>query len=76
MIPDENLGRLQSRLQWEAGGPLADLSNQALDSVIAGLGALATRVRAAAEEQPLVSLLVAFQLGYAAGKWGPRRAQH
>jgi hypothetical protein len=73
MIKDEEIDRLKSRLQWEAG-PLTDLSRQGVDALIASLGALAARLRERTEERPLVSLLVAFQLGFAAGKWG-RRAQ-
>jgi hypothetical protein len=67
---------LESRLQWEQGGPLADLSSRGLDALTAGLGALASEVRRQTEKRPIVSLLVAFELGFATGRWGPRRAQH
>ena len=75
MIKDQELDRLKSRLQWEAG-PFADLSSRGLDALIAGLGALAAQLRHTTADRPLVSLLLAFQLGFAAGRWGPRRAQH
>jgi hypothetical protein len=74
-MKDKEIDRLKSRLQWEAGPP-ADLSNRGLDALIASCGALAARLRHTTEDRPLVSLLIAFQLGFAAGKWGPRRAQH
>ncbi len=67
--------RLKSRLQREAG-PLTELSNRGLDALIAGFGDLAARLRQTTDERPLVSLLIAFQLGFAAGKWGPPRARH
>ena len=75
MIKDEEIDRLKSRLQWEAG-PLANLSNRGLDRLLAFLGGLAAQLRRTTEHRPLVSVLFAFQLGFAAGKWGPRRAQH
>ncbi len=69
------IDRLKSRLQWEAG-PLTDLSSRGLDAGIAGLSAFAAWLRESAKERPLVSLMVAFEIGFAAGKWGPRHAQH
>ena len=76
MAEHEEIDRLKRRLQWEGGGPLADLSNQATgrDWPIR-VRALACWVREMAEERPLISLLLAFQLGFAAGRWGPRRAK-
>jgi hypothetical protein len=75
-MSEAEINRLKSQLQWEQGGPLADLSSQGLNALIAGLSALASTVHRQAEERPLVSLLVAFELGLATGRWGPRRAQH
>ena len=71
----EEIDRLNTRLQWESGGPLAHLADQATDALAARAEALADWVREKAEERPLVSLLCAFQLGFAAGRWGPRRAK-
>ena len=71
----EEIDRLKSRLQWESGGPLAQLANQAVGTFVSRAEALAVWVRERGEEQPLVSLLCAFQLGFAAGRWGPRRAK-
>ena len=72
----EEIDRLKARLHWESGGPLAKLASKAVDTFISTARALADRVRDNAEERPLVSLLFAFQLGFAAGRWGPRRAKH
>jgi hypothetical protein len=75
VMPEEEIDRLKSRLQWEAQ-PLADLSNQGLNALFRGLGVLAARLREGTKERPLTSLLLAFEIGFAAGRWGPRRAQH
>ena len=72
----EEIDRLKARLHWESGGPLAHIANQLVGTFISTGGALADRVRDNAEERPLISLLFAFQLGFAAGRWGPRRAKH
>jgi hypothetical protein len=72
----EEVDRLRSRLHWESGGPLAHLADQAVDAFASRAGALLAWVRERTEERPLVSLLSAFQLGFAAGRWGPRRAKH
>lgn len=71
----EEINRLNSRLEWESGGPLAHLADQAVDAFASRAGTLAAWVRERAGERPLVSLLCAFELGFAAGRWGPRRAK-
>ena len=71
----DEIDRLTSRLHWESGGPLALLVDQAVDVIATRAAALAAWVRERAEERPLVSLLAAFQLGFAAGRWGPNRAK-
>jgi hypothetical protein len=71
----EEIDRLTRRLQWEGGGPLTDLSVQVLDGLAIRVRALVFRVREMADERPLISLLLAFQLGLAAGKWEPDHAQ-
>ena len=76
MERDEEIDRLKTRLQWESGGPLAHLASEATNVLKATAKGLAGWVRAHAEQRPLVSLLCAFQLGYAAGRWGKRRAEH
>lgn len=71
----DDLDQLKRRLQWEAG-PLTDLSNRATGMIFAYMGDLARWLRVRTEEQPLVSLLLALQIGFAVGYWGPRRAKH
>jgi hypothetical protein len=75
MERQEEIDRLKSRLHWESGGPLAHLANQAVDALVSTGETLAAWMRQRSEERPLVSLLFAFQPGFAAGRWGPRRAK-
>jgi hypothetical protein len=72
----EDIDRLKAQLQWKSGGPLANLAGEATDALAAGAKVLAGWVRENAEMRPLMSLLCAFQLGFAAGRWGSRRAKH
>ena len=73
MERQEEIDRLKSRLRWER--PLAHLANQAVDAFVWTGETLAAWMRQRSEERPLVSLLFAFQPGFAAGRWGPRRAK-
>ena len=75
MVEDKEIERLRRRLRWEAGGPLTEISNQATASLFSALGSVAQWARQAGEERPLISLLLAFQAGFALGHWGPRRAK-
>jgi hypothetical protein len=73
---NQEIDRLERRLKREAPGPLTDLSNQTTASVFSLLRALAERVRHSAEEMPLISLLIAFEAGFAVARLGHRRANH
>jgi hypothetical protein len=75
MERDEEIERLKTRLHWESGGPLAHLANQTMNASVSAAETLAAWLRERGEERPLVSLLLAFQLGFAAGRLGPRRAK-
>jgi hypothetical protein len=76
MVEDTEVDRLKRRLTWEGAGPITDLSNRATDTLTAQSRAFADWVRGMGEERPLISLLIAFQIGFAVGRWGSRRAQH
>jgi hypothetical protein len=52
-----------------------DRSNQLLDGLALIVRTLVFWVRKMSEGRPLISILLAFQLGLAAGKWGPGRAK-
>ena len=76
MANREEIDRLKRRLQWEGGGPLTDLSNHMTASAFSLLRALAQWIRDSAEEMPLISLLIAFEAGFAVARLGHRRAKH
>ena len=76
MAENKELDRLQRRLMREAPAPLTDLSHQRTASVSSLLRALAQWVRDLAEEMPLISLLIAFEAGFAVARLGHRRAKH
>ena len=76
MAENDEVDRLKRQLNREGIGPLADLTNQAADALVARIGTFATWVREMGEDRPLISILIAFQIGFAAGRWGPRRAKH
>jgi hypothetical protein len=76
MIENEELDRLKRRFTWEGGGPLAELSSRLTDALTERGGEFVSWVREMARDRPLISLLMAFQIGFAAGRWGPRRAKH
>ena len=75
MVESGELNRLKRRLTWEGAEPLTQLSNRAADTVVARGGEFVTWVREMTEERPLISLWVAFQIGFAIGRWGPHRAK-
>ena len=72
----EEIEQLERRLRRERTGALTDISNRTTDAVFAAIRFLARWLRRAGEERPLISLLLAFQAGFAVGHWGPRRANH
>ena len=66
-----------ARAAAEVGGAGATtLSNQMTASLFSLLRALAQWVRESAEERPLISLLLAFEAGFAVARVGRRRAKH
>jgi hypothetical protein len=76
MAGKEEIDRLKERLSWDGAGPLAELSVRSMDAMTARGQAFANWVREMAEDRPLISLLIAFQIGFAVGRWGPYRAKH
>jgi hypothetical protein len=76
MAENKEMERLERRLKWEAPGPLTDISNQMTASAFSLLRALAEWVRHSAEDMPLISLLLAFEAGFAVARLGHRRAKH
>src|SRR6185503_6656476 len=52
MDRSEEIDRLNSRLHWDSGGPLAHLADQAADAFASRVEALLAWVRERAEERP------------------------
>ena len=75
MAENEEIDRLKRRLSWEGAAPLAELSNRTLDALTTRGAAFASWMREMGEDRPLISLLIAFQIGFALGHWGPHRAK-
>jgi hypothetical protein len=76
MADNDELDRLRRRLRREAAGPLTDISNHATASLISVLGTLVQWIRRAGQERPLISLLVAFEAGFAVARLKRRHAKH
>jgi hypothetical protein len=76
MTESGDLDRLQKRLTWEGARPLAQLSNGLTEALMVRGREIVTWMREMTMERPLVSLWFAFQIGFAAGRWGSRRAKH
>ena len=70
----QEIDRLRRRLGWEAGGPLAQASTQATDTLVSIIRSAVSWMRQSGEERPLISILLAFEAGFALGRWGGRRA--
>ena len=71
---EQEIDRLRRRLGWEAGGPLAEISNHATDALGSIISAMVSWIRRSGEERPMISVLLAFEAGFALGRWGGRRA--
>ena len=75
MAENAEIDRLKRRLTWEGAATLADLSNRATETLRTRGGAFVSWVHEMGEDRPLISLLLAFQIGFPVGRWGPRRAK-
>ena len=71
---EQQIDQLRRRLGWEAGGPLTQVSTQVTDTLVSILRSAVSWVRRSGEEHPLISVLLAFEAGFAVGRWGGRRA--
>ena len=67
---EQEIDRLRRRLGWEAGGLLAQVSSRATDTFRSAV----SWMRQSGEEHPLISVLLAFEAGFALGRWSGRRA--
>ena len=75
MAEIEEVDSLKRRRRREGAGPIAELSNRAMDAATARGREFVSWVRQMADDRPLISLLIACQIGFSVGYWGPRRAK-
>ena len=75
MAVDEPIRRLNRELSRHSLGPVTTIFNQIVASLASGLQSLATWLRDTARDRPLITLLLAFQAGYAVARLGRRNAR-
>ena len=75
MPADEPIHRLNRELSRHSLGPVTIISNQIVASLASGLQSGATWLRDPARDRPLITLLLAFQAGYAVARIGRRNAR-
>jgi hypothetical protein len=75
MADNQQIDRLNRRLRSQSLGPVTMISDQALASLGSGLQMLVTWLRQAAQDRPLVTLLLSLEAGFAVARMGRRRAR-
>ena len=76
MNMDERIDRLQARLRRQSLGPIDKVLNEVIVRLSAAVRSLAAQLRQTAYEQPLTTLLLSFEAGYAVARLGRRHARH
>jgi hypothetical protein len=64
--------QLERQLDWNSSGPLGEAASASVDSALSITGQIVTSLRQAAVDQPLTTLFLSFQAGYAVGRCGHR----
>ena len=75
MTHDEQMFGGLSAAKSLAGGPFDVIANQAVESLAVARRVLTTWLRESTQEQPLIALLLSFEVGYAVARLGRRHAQ-
>ncbi len=75
MTANQQIERLNRQLRSQSLGPITTISDQALASLGSGLQLLVTWLRQAAQDRPLVTLLLSLEAGFAVARMGRRRAR-
>jgi hypothetical protein len=75
MAADKRIDRLNRQLRSQSLGPITTIYDQALASLGSGLQLLVTWLRQAAQDRPLVTLLLFLEAGFAGARMGRRRAR-
>jgi hypothetical protein len=73
MAANHQINRLNRRLRSQSLGPVTTISDQALASLGSGLQSLVTWLRQAAQDRPLLTLLLSLKAGFAVARMGGRR---
>jgi hypothetical protein len=76
MAVDQKLNQLSQQLSTQSLGPVGTFINETVSRLAAATAALTARLRQAADEQPLITLLLAAQSGYLISRLGRRHARH
>ena len=74
MAKDAKVQQLERQLSWNSPGPLGEMAIVGLDTALSVTSQLVAPLRQAAIDQPLTTLFLSFQAGYAVGRWGHRHA--
>jgi hypothetical protein len=75
MTANQQIERSNRQLRSQSLGPITTISDQALASLGSGLQLLVTWLRQAAQDRPLVTLLLSLEAGFAVARMGRRRAR-
>jgi hypothetical protein len=75
MPVDEQLERLSRQLSKQSLGPVDTVFTEAMSRLCSMSASLAPWLRKAANDQPLITLLLASQVGYLVSRLGRRRAR-
>lgn len=74
MVVDERLDQLSRQLTRQSLGPMDTIINEITNRIAASGAALVAGLRQAANERPLITLLLSWQVGYLIGRMGHRHA--
>jgi hypothetical protein len=74
-MTDERLERLSWQLSQESLGPIANLLDEMRYRASSAGGSLIAWLRQSANEQPLITILLAGQMGYLAARLGRHHAR-
>jgi hypothetical protein len=75
MAIDEQIDRLQAQLKRQSLEPIDNVLNEAIVQLSAAVRSLAAWLRQTADEQPLTTLLLSLEAGYAVARLGRRHAR-
>jgi hypothetical protein len=74
MAVDEQLDRLNEQLSKQSLGPINPIVDHTVSGFIQASASLAAWLREAAQDRPLITLLLSFQGGYLIARLGRRYA--